>query len=454
MPRTLGRNGSNGHGNGHGQAGGAAEPGLPPELAGQYPALLAELQLPASNDVVALRTDGRWIERHERTRVPALQGGDSAAAPLRPGGVYIITGGLGGIGAAMSRLLARELKARLVLLARTPLPDRAEWARFASRNPDDPATARIRAVEQLEAAGAEVMVAAGDVADADRMTEIVAEVKQRFGALHGVIHAAGVLDDGLIPTKRQSQIEAVFGPKVHGTLVLDRVLGSEPLDFFVLFSSTSAAIASRRPGRLRGGQRLPEQLRPEGPIRQRRGPQGGVGRLGRLERGRHGRLGRPQDGSGDRRCRRMSNVAVSAASYPLFEDKRVQPRRGGVLAGTLQAKRAWMLDEHRTAKQRAVLPGTGYLELLRAAVREAGETAPFEIEDLFFFRPLEVADDTAVEFRVRLQPSDDGYRAEVQTRHRLSGGENNENGRVKAPARAAGRAGCCTPRPTCASATW
>ena len=64
----------------------------------------------------------------------------------------------------------------------------------------------------------------------------------------------------------------------------------------------------------------------------------------------------------------------------------MQPRRGGVLAGTLQAKRAWMLDEHRTAKQRAVLPGTGYLELLRAAVREVGETGPFEIEDLFFFR--------------------------------------------------------------------
>ena len=427
LPRTLGRNGSNGHGH----AGGTAETGLPPELAGQYPALLAELQLPASNDVVALRTDGRWIERHERTRVPALD--ESAAAPvLRPGGVYMITGGLGGIGAAMSRLMARELKARLVLLARTPLPDRAEWARFASRNPNDPATARIRVVEQLEAAGAEVMVAAGDVADADRMTEILAEVKQRFGALHGVIHAAGVLDDGLIPTKRQSQIEGVFGPKVHGTLVLDRVLGSEPLDFFVLFSSTSAAIASAGQVDYVAANAFLNSF-----ARQARSASGGARKVVSVGWGIWSEVGmaasaaRKMGLATGADAADLANVAVSAASYPLFQEKRVQPRRGGVLAGTLQAKRAWMLDEHRTAKQRAVLPGTGYLELLRAAVREAGETAPFEIEDLFFFRPLEVADDAAVEFRVRLQPADEGYRAEVQTRHRLSGGENNENGRVE-----------------------
>ena len=432
LPRSLGgpaRNGSNGHGNGQGghASQGNSDGALAPELAGQFPALLAELRLPANNDVVALRTDGRWIERHERTRVPALD--ETAAAPvLRPGGVYMITGGLGGIGAAMSRLMARELKARLVLIARTPLPERSEWARFASRNPNDPATARIRVVEQLEAAGAEVMVAAGDVADADRMAEIVAEVKQRFGALHGVIHAAGVLDDGLIPTKRQSQIEGVFGPKVHGTVVLDQVLRSEPLDFFVLFSSTSAAIASAGQVDYVAANTFLNSF-----ARQARAQSGGSRKVVSVGWGIWSEVG--MAASAARKMGLHPGVEaegpVTSTSYPLFQEKRVQPRRGGVLSGTLQSKRTWMLDEHRTAKQRAVLPGTGYLELLRAAAREVGETEPFEIEDLFFFRPLEVADDAPVEFRVRLAPSDEGYRAEIQTRHRLSGGENNENGRVE-----------------------
>jgi DNA polymerase-3 subunit delta' len=59
-----------------------------------------------------------------------------------------------------------------------------------------------------------------------------------------VIHAAGTVDDALIPSKRQASVEAVFGPKVYGTLALDRVLAKERLDFFLLFSSTSAAIAA------------------------------------------------------------------------------------------------------------------------------------------------------------------------------------------------------------------
>ena len=287
-------------------------------------------------------------------------------------------------------------------------------------------------VEQLEAAGAEVMVVAGDVADADRMTEVLAEVKQRFGALHGVIHAAGVLDDGLIPTKRQSQIEGVFGPKVHGTLVLDQVLRNEPLDFFVLFSSTSAAIASAGQVDYVAANTFLNSF-----ARQARTASGGSRKVVSIGWGIWSEVGMAASAARKMGLHTgtevadLKNVAVSAASYPLFQEKRVQPRRGGVLGGTLQAKRTWMLDEHRTAKQRAVLPGTGYLELLRAAVREMGETGPFEIEDLFFFRPLEVADDAAVEFRVRLQPADEGYRAEVQTRHRLSGGENNENGRVE-----------------------
>jgi hypothetical protein len=73
------------------------------------------------------------------------------------------------------------------------------------------------------------------------------------------------------------------------------------------------------------------------------------------------------------------------SDYPLFDGKRVQAGRGGLLRASYLPGRVWFLDEHRTAQRQAVLPGTAYLELARAALRELGESGPFEVADLYFF---------------------------------------------------------------------
>jgi thioesterase domain-containing protein/acyl carrier protein len=142
--------------------------------------------------------------------------------------------------------LARQVRARLILLGRSGLPDEASWARrLASAGTDDPVAKKIRKVQELEALGAEVLVVRADVADEEAMAQAIARARARFGAIHGVIHAAGTIDEEAFRTIEQTGREACerhFTPKVHGLLVLDRVLGDEPLDFCLLMSSLSAVL--------------------------------------------------------------------------------------------------------------------------------------------------------------------------------------------------------------------
>jgi NAD(P)-dependent dehydrogenase (short-subunit alcohol dehydrogenase family) len=159
-------------------------------------------------------------------------------------GVYLITGGLGGIGFEVAKELARQYQARLALVNRTPLPPRGEWADWLRTHEyDDRISQSIKKLQQLESQGAQVTVYSGDVIDRDRMRDIVRQITTLYGSIQGVIHAAGTLRDSLVQMKNQGEVEEVFAPKIYGTLVLDEIFEHLPLDFFVVFSSISTAIA-------------------------------------------------------------------------------------------------------------------------------------------------------------------------------------------------------------------
>src|SRR5262249_46095848 len=102
---------------------------------------------------------------------------------------------------------------------------------------------KLRKIHTLEALGAELLIVHGDVTNLADMQRAISEAGQKWGTIHGVIHAAGVLDDGLIQLMDKANADRVLAPKVKGTLVLQTVLEKTELDFFVLFSSISNFIA-------------------------------------------------------------------------------------------------------------------------------------------------------------------------------------------------------------------
>lgn len=197
----------------------------------------AEMQATENGEaLVAYRGPHRWVKRHEPVRRDA-----PLAQRLRKGGVYLITGGLGGIGLALARHLAARWQARLVLLARSACPARADWERLcASNEQPQKLRATLRQLIELEALGAELLVLQADVTDAPALHAAVRQARERFGAVHGVIHAAGQAGGGLIAHKTRSAVQSVFAPKLEGTRALMEATAHEPLDFMLLCSSLSA----------------------------------------------------------------------------------------------------------------------------------------------------------------------------------------------------------------------
>ena len=210
------------------------------------PAIAAEVALAGIEPQVARRAGRRWVRRHERITLPA---GTTRDLPLQAQGCYLITGGLGGIGLSIAHWLARQCGARLLLTARSALPPREawdDWNAWLQTHPEDQRHAtKIAVIRNIEAAGGAVLVAQADAADETAMASAIAAAQGRFGALHGVIHAAGISGKGRIALLASpSDARTVFAPKVQGLDVLVKLLGAEPLAFVALMSSINAAVGS------------------------------------------------------------------------------------------------------------------------------------------------------------------------------------------------------------------
>jgi acyl transferase domain-containing protein/acyl carrier protein len=163
-------------------------------------------------------------------------------APMswRADATYLVTGGLGELGLSVARWMVEQGARRLILMARSKLPPRAEWNSVDAGS--EPAN-RIAAIRELEAMGASVHLASVDVADEDQLSAYIDSYRaEGWPPIRGVVHAAGVLHDGLLAQLDRQAFDSVMRPKVTGGWLLHQMLADAPLDFFVMFSSAGSLL--------------------------------------------------------------------------------------------------------------------------------------------------------------------------------------------------------------------
>ncbi len=201
---------------------------------------LAELHSSLTDEVVAYRAGHRWLPVFDP--IP-LKKATHKSVPLRENGIYLITGGLGGLGHQLAEYLAKTWRATLILIGRTAFPAREQWSQWLTEHPvQDPTSENIRHVQRLEEYGATVSVMQADVTDMECMQEAIRHIRERSGRISGVFHLAGSPGNGLLQTKTPEAVEQVFAAKIKGTLVLQKLLRTEPLDFLLLYSSSVAVL--------------------------------------------------------------------------------------------------------------------------------------------------------------------------------------------------------------------
>ncbi|MDF5718965.1 MAG: SDR family NAD(P)-dependent oxidoreductase [Rhizonema sp. PD37] len=147
---------------------------------------------------------------------------------FRTDGTYLITGGLGGFSLAVAQWLVKNGAKHLVLMGRSGAAS----------------SAAKEAVKTLESAGARVVVAKADVSKADQLALVLADIRHSMPPLRGVIHAALVLDDGVLLQQNRERFFKVMAPKVFGAWNLHTQTQNTPLDLFINFSSFTSIVGN------------------------------------------------------------------------------------------------------------------------------------------------------------------------------------------------------------------
>jgi len=174
-------------------------------------------------DNLALRGENTYVARLANQSTPEFP----QPLSLSSDGSYLITGGLGALGLYTAEWLVEKGAKNIVLTGRRPPSEKAQGS-----------------IQKLEQIGCQVKVLLGDITIEEEIAKILEQIQTSLPTLKGVIHAAGVLDDGIIQQMNWERFAKVMSPKVIGTWHLHKLTQSLSLDFFVCFSSIASLIGS------------------------------------------------------------------------------------------------------------------------------------------------------------------------------------------------------------------
>jgi acyl transferase domain-containing protein/ubiquinone/menaquinone biosynthesis C-methylase UbiE/acyl carrier protein len=188
--------------------------------------LLNELMSQTAEDQIAVRDGARYAARLVRHQV-SVDGSHNQQLLLRADASYLITGGSRGLGLLVARWMVDQGARQIILLGRG--------------RPDDSAS---HAIQELQDRGTIITTVEVDVTDLTAMTRLMNEIDTTMAPLRGIVHAAGILDDGILLNLTWDRFKNVLAPKTIGAWNLHTLAAASPLDFFIMFSSTVSVLGS------------------------------------------------------------------------------------------------------------------------------------------------------------------------------------------------------------------
>ena len=201
--------------------------------------VFAEIFSEIENSTIALRNNFKWTQ----TFAQNLTYNKKSYKRLKHNGVYLITGGLGGIGLEIAESIAEKVNARVILLSRSSFPEREKWNTWLNKQgKENTISEKILRIHRIENKGAEVFIYKADVSNEKEIKQTIDIIHNDIGLINGIIHAAVVPDGALIIRRNRQNSENVFKSKIFGTLTLNKVFKNVELDFIILCSSIDSQI--------------------------------------------------------------------------------------------------------------------------------------------------------------------------------------------------------------------
>lgn len=190
--------------------------------------------------IAGYRDGKRYIELFSEINIDNYK---DSKIDIKKYGVYIITGGTGGIGLEMAKNFASQNNITLILINRSKLPTREKWNDILEQSDNNKLINKIKNIKAIEKLGSKVELYYADISNLEQMETVFAGIRKDYKEINGVLHCAGVPGDGFIIRKEEKVFNNVINPKIFGTWVLDYLTQNDNLDFFAMFSSGLAILS-------------------------------------------------------------------------------------------------------------------------------------------------------------------------------------------------------------------
>ncbi|MFT6265595.1 MAG: amino acid adenylation domain-containing protein [Oleiphilaceae bacterium] len=334
-------------------------------------ALVSEIMTaPESFEASCYRSGYRYIEHFSPSLLPE-------AVSFKPSaGVYVITGGLGGLGLTVAEQLAANPGIKLALISHREMPVKKYWLEQSQRNTR--LGRRIKRLLNIAELAEQLEVYVADVTNLQQLTNVIERARAELGPIKGALHTAGSIDDQLITLKTLEKCQSVLAPKIAGAQALTSALSNDELDFLVFYSSVSSLTGMSGQFDYAAANAYLDAF-----AHQSRSN------------------GIPAISINWSAWQHVGMAAELASGERLMGGKipHFTPYKEENYYRVYVDSEIWWVDEHRTKTGLALVPGTGYIDLAYQAAKvllvdndnELTDKC-IELSDIFFSSPLLVHD--------------------------------------------------------------